>query len=476
MKKIYTFVIIAALLFSSPLVLAQSDHSTTSSNRSAFCFALTRGLKIGVRGQEVLLLQRYLNSDNDTRIAAFGAGSPGNETEYFGPATARAVSKFQEKYRDEILTPIGLRYGTGTFSHGSWKKLVKLLRCDDGGNQPPVVANRITAISPSLGAVGTQVSITVSKLSTLKGITFGNGVIYPSNISVSRAIESGSAILTFNVPEYITPTPASCLNATPACMVPQIAQIVTPGNYSVSVVTSDGTSNAVTFTVTNGTTNNDYKVLSPSANENWVKGTTRTIRWQSPNVTYIQAPRFNIYLAPIEYCTTNSFGICTTAVKPYTIAQNVIGSAGLSTYDWNVGSTIENANVSNGLYQVRVCTQGDGQCFNSETFNISSNATNKAPVINGIDTPTTVRVGQNATWTIRASDPENQSLSYYVVWGDENIGSMYASASVPPASAYVQSTTFTHTYNYVGNFTPKFYVKDAQGNVAWVSANVQVTQ
>jgi peptidoglycan hydrolase-like protein with peptidoglycan-binding domain len=67
---------------------------------------------IGMRGEDVKRLQQYLNSQGYL-IASSGAGSLGNETTYFGLATARAVARYQEAYKAELLTPVGLTRGTG---------------------------------------------------------------------------------------------------------------------------------------------------------------------------------------------------------------------------------------------------------------------------------------------------------------------------------------------------------------------------
>lgn len=59
---------------------------------------ITRALSKGVTNPQVRVLQQILNSSSDTRIAESGVGALGNETEYFGPATQRAVQKFQVKH------------------------------------------------------------------------------------------------------------------------------------------------------------------------------------------------------------------------------------------------------------------------------------------------------------------------------------------------------------------------------------------
>jgi len=60
--------------------------------------AFTQPLSKGKSSAEVKMLQQFLNGDSDTKVADSGAGSLGNETNLYGPATQAAVGKFQEKY------------------------------------------------------------------------------------------------------------------------------------------------------------------------------------------------------------------------------------------------------------------------------------------------------------------------------------------------------------------------------------------
>lgn len=103
-------------------LLARLNELDRSITPGVCPYTWTRSLGQGSTGPDVLTLQRYLNQSSDTRLAVSGPGSPGNETQYYGPITANAVSRFQSKYSAEILLPLGLVSPTGYFGPSSMAK------------------------------------------------------------------------------------------------------------------------------------------------------------------------------------------------------------------------------------------------------------------------------------------------------------------------------------------------------------------
>lgn len=82
-------------------------------------FQFTSDLRAGSTGNEVRELQKCLAQDTEVY-------PEGEITGAFRDKTKAAVIRFQEKYREEILDPSGLKQGTGTVFESTRKKLNEL--------------------------------------------------------------------------------------------------------------------------------------------------------------------------------------------------------------------------------------------------------------------------------------------------------------------------------------------------------------
>ena len=99
-----------------------------------------------------------------------------------------------------------------------------------------------------------------------------------------------------------------------------------------------------------------------------------------------------------------------------------------------------------------------------------------APVIHGFEGPVVLTPGAVGTWSIKASDPNNDSLSYKVDWGDARFIRPLQSLSDFAGFGFVQNTTFTHSYANPGIYTISVTVRDAQGLEARTTTTVKVDQ
>ncbi len=216
-------------------------------------------LKVGSRGEKVKIFQQILTS------AGFAVKIDG----IYGPLTNGASEKYYKKYPCFLgvelnnmighvcpLPPIEPPIKSPVETPTPIACTLEAKQCPDGSYvsrslpncefaicptvSTVIKAPTISSLSPITGAIGGKVTIYGNGFTaTGNTVNFGTGVI--PNLDFTS-----STTLTFAVPSALTP---ACYFSKPACYLPSV---LTPaGNYAVSVTNANGTSNALSFTVTN---------------------------------------------------------------------------------------------------------------------------------------------------------------------------------------------------------------------------------
>jgi peptidoglycan hydrolase-like protein with peptidoglycan-binding domain len=227
-------------------VLNEYEISPTTTNVTDQVIpAFSRNLSLGARGEDVRTLQVFLNKNIKTRVAESGPGSPGQETDFFGPLTKKTVIKFQELYANDVLVPVGLTRGTGFVGPSTIKKLnelsnsslstaldtlttyefnntfseINITNKETSGTAPEISNEELTITFPSVysGLPGTKL--------TLTGTGFDSRTV---------ALFDGEEVATFVKDE------TSLHFFVPA---------ISPGRYDVLAVNDKNASNGVQFTV-----------------------------------------------------------------------------------------------------------------------------------------------------------------------------------------------------------------------------------
>lgn len=100
--------IIFTVIFLPSFLFAQNSTSASDKFQEICQVKFNIELRLGDKHPQVLELQKFLNSDERTVIAATGPGSPGQETNVFGQATMTAFLKLQKLFlnlgKDKSLT------------------------------------------------------------------------------------------------------------------------------------------------------------------------------------------------------------------------------------------------------------------------------------------------------------------------------------------------------------------------------------
>ena len=130
---------------------------------------LERNLTLGNEGVDVTLLQQLLLAE--------GVYPEGRITGYFGSLTRKAVVRFQEKYRAEILRPAGLSGGTGFVGPSTRAKINTLLGTPTGSALPATKSTAEDSFERNLTLDNTSSDVTLLQQLLLKEGVYPEGLI-----------------------------------------------------------------------------------------------------------------------------------------------------------------------------------------------------------------------------------------------------------------------------------------------------------
>jgi len=425
---------------------------------------LASNLSYGSRNSEVTSLQQFLVSQN------YPGGGSWMVTGYFGNATVQAVRNFQQSAglpmtgavdaatRSAIQSRTcgfpGLGYAQGSLSNYPYS---------------------YSYSTPTYTTPAYAPSYTPSYLPTGQAGTYPTYPTYPSTpwgmtpVINSLSVTSGGqgTVVTAygaNFDIYSTSVRFGVTSIVPARDTTQTQfkftiPNVPSGSYPVSVTTSRGVSNSLSFNVT-GSTNCGWGYLYPCAQINLSSlspasgalGTSVTVYGNG-----FSTSGNTVFFGGVTIPNINSFnGNTLLFTVPYTVTgygQQIVG----------------------GTYPVSV-RNSQGQTSNTLNFSVTSGSGGGAPIVASVTGPTTLSTGTQGTWTLTLNAPYGSYVTTSVQWGDE---SLYAYAAGVPQSTYVsgqQTVTFTHTYNSSGNYTPTFTVTGPGGsNTASATVNVSTS-
>ena len=412
------------------IVTLQTQTPTTQTSVAPasprVCAVLSRGLSLGLRGDDVVSLQEFLSAEGYFY---------GSATGYFGPLTSHAVAKWQTSEGISAAGIVG-----------------------------PMTRDRIQArcgIAPY-----ERFSASPQKGSAPLAVTFNtwNSGFRINTVSYTIDFGDGSS-----------ERAANCYAPADGCLSPgQNTHTYTAnGSYTATL-------NKITDPCPSNGDPNQIRCMAAIQTEVVNKlqitvGPSACTKEYSPvcgakQVVCIKAPCNPVPTTYSNRCMMNADGAAFIS-EGQCVDSTIDPTSDMSCKSWNDGCNSCSRSSPNAP---AACTlmycANPGKAYCTARFETS---TNKPPVVSGFSGPTTLALNSTGTWTINASDPENGQLSYQIWWGDENTYAANTSASVS-ARDFVQSTTFAHAYSVAGTYTVSIVVRDSAGQETKTSSTVKV--
>ncbi|MES3004963.1 MAG: hypothetical protein V4690_02510 [Patescibacteria group bacterium] len=245
--------------------LSGSNQSANSNN----CVAFTATLRAGSNGKSVSWLHEVLTKEG------FSIDSEEKTSSTYEESTASAVTGFQEKYKGEVLTPSGLKFGTGIVGAGTRAKLNKLYPCSTSSSSTTTNSNTSsTTVTPS-----TSQNLTITNAAILPKARINS--TYQVNLAVSGgpsgvvtahylwSIESGQLPTGLYLREngndmVISGTPSVTVADRKFVVMVKYGDKVGRKEFTISVEAGDATNTTTTQTQPTTTSNTQTTVaLSP---------------------------------------------------------------------------------------------------------------------------------------------------------------------------------------------------------------------
>src|SRR3989344_275709 len=191
----------------------QAQLASGGGSSSSF-YNFTRDLTVGSKGDDVMALQQFLNG-HGVLVAGSGAGSPGNETTYFGSLTKAALAQWQgmkgilpsvgyfgPKTRAAITTLGGPVVTPGPVTPGPVTPIPGAGLTVGLSSSNPSAGSLISSASAAAARVPVfSVDVVAGSASgiTLSGIKFKKlGVLSDSSISGAYLVENGKVLSQYN--------------------------------------------------------------------------------------------------------------------------------------------------------------------------------------------------------------------------------------------------------------------------------------